>query len=454
MGRIWPASTPDPEDRYTPEELRHLGALDHYPGPVHPLVPLAGISPRGGVAASISGLTVTARDLVGVAAPTEAPWTETNGGYRFVLYSEQLTIDPAHTSLERIDLLVARLTDQEIDGSGTRVAVPVIITGTPGSGMPAIESGDVHLSTITVPAGGSPAASIVAAGKYTVGLGAINTFPDEAAMPTAGLYSGQAAYDQATQALKVAHGGAWGTVGSRRGYQWGGNVRFTSSGAFVKANYPGVRAVRVKIQGGGGGGGGSRSTLGGATTGQASSSGGGGGGCYVEAVILASSLASSVAVTVGGGGTSPAGGPGNTGGASSFGSFVSAPGGSGGFDRQESTGHAASTGGAMSEDASITGHVTGTELVVRGGAGGGGYSFGNSVVSGATLDKGAYGHGGSSHLGGTGRGARGPSTAATPGQPYGGGGSGNVSGWTNDAGEPAKSGGAGAAGIVIVELLY
>jgi len=453
MARALWMATPDPEGRYNPEEMRQLDAHLAYPGR-NPLMPRSGISPSGGVAATISGLTVSVRDLTGILSPTDAPWMDDTGGYRFVLHAVDLPVDPADGSLTRTDLLVARIQDHDVDGSGVRQAIAAILTGTPGGGQPEPGPAELPLSVITAMPGESP--TIAPAGLYTAALGGILTVQNIEGLPAEGLYAGMVAYVQSEQALYAAHGGQWQAVGSRRSYEWGGARRFVSSGTFTKADFPGLRAVRVKVQGAGGAGGGSRATTVDTVAGtrESSSSGGGGGGCYTEAVILASSLAASVTVTVGAGGTSPAGAQGNAGGTSSFGSFVSSPGGGGGFDRQPSTGHAASTGGTMSEDASITGHVVGTELVVRGGAGGGGYSFGSSVIHHGTIDKGAYGHGGNSFLAGTGRGARGPSTNPTAGQPYGGGGSGNVCGHTETAGEPAKSGGAGAPGIVIVELLY
>jgi|GEM_PF-3296466 len=453
MARALWMATPEPEDHISPEEMRQVDAHLAYPGR-NPLMPRSGISPSGGVAATISGLTVSVRDLTGILSPTDAPWMDNTGAYRFVLHAVDLPVDPADGALTRTDLLVARIQDHDVDGSGVRQAIAAILTGTPGGGQPEPGPAELPLSVITAIPGES--LTIAPAGLYTVALGGIPPVQTASALPTEGLYAGVAAYAQAEQALYIAHGGQWQVVGSRRGYQWGGARRFVSSGTFAKGDFPGIRAVRVKVQGGGGAGGGSRATTVDTVAGtrESSSSGGGGGGCYAEAVILASSLAASVTVTVGAGGTSPAGAPGNAGGTSSFGSFVSSPGGGGGFDRQPSTGHAASTGAVMSEDASITGHIVGTELVVRGGAGGGGYSFGGSVISAGTLDKGAYGHGGNSFLAGTGRGARGPSTSATAGQPYGGGGSGNVCGHTDTSGEAAKAGGNGAPGIVIVELLY
>src|SRR5690606_15035746 len=73
---------------------------------------------------------------------------------------------------------------------------------------------------------------------------------------------------------------------------------YTSSGTFKKADYPGLRAVRVKVQGGGGGGGACQATTGG----NSSLGAGGGGGGYAEKFILAEDLEDTETITVGAGG--------------------------------------------------------------------------------------------------------------------------------------------------------
>src|SRR5690606_34295960 len=109
------------------------------------------------------------------------------------------------------------------------------------------------------------------------------------------------------------------------GYVYGGTVYFTSSGTFTKADYPGLRAVRVKVQAGGGGGGGAAGT----SPGEEAAAAGGGGGEYAESFIPASGLSAAETITVGTGGSGGAAGfnIGSTGGDSSFGSHVVAKGG-------------------------------------------------------------------------------------------------------------------------------
>jgi hypothetical protein len=98
---------------------------------------------------------------------------------------------------------------------------------------------------------------------------------------------------------------------------------FTSSGTYTPS--PGARLVRVRAVAGGGAGGGSAAS----PAGDCTACSGGGAGSYVEALFLVSSLTSSVAVTIGAGATGGAG-SGNTGGQTTFGSYLTCFGGIGG----------------------------------------------------------------------------------------------------------------------------
>lgn len=424
---------------YGADEQRRLDAAAWYPG-AHALGARGGVRP-GFAPVALSGTTVTVNACSGVVYPGAAtPWTATDGMYQWALLSGTETLATADPTNPRIDRVIVRIQDHEIDSSTQRHAIAVLKTGIAASvpTAPTVDAGELSLATIAVPATGSPAPTLTLSQEYTVALGGLLPVPTRSALPAVGLYDGMAAYIVDEQAVVVCHSSAWVAIGSRKGYQLWQTLYYTSSTTFSKASYPGLKGVLVKCQGGGGGGGGTATTA----SDEASSSGGGGGGCYAERFVTAASLASSVTVTVGAAGAAgSANTTGGTGGTSSFGSHCIAPGGSGGFNRGASTGFRASSGGAS------TGGGTG-DLVIPGGGGGGGFSFGTSVVSAATEDKGIFGGGGSSYLGNTGRTARGPSTSATAGSNYGTGGSGNI----NDNSESGKAGAAGGPGIVIVEL--
>ncbi len=203
-------------------------------------------------------------------------------------------------------------------------------------------------------------------------------------------------------------------------------VTFTSSGTFTKANYPGLKRIRVRLVGGGGGGAG----VAGAGSGNARAGGGGGGGGYAESLITESQLAALETVTVGGSGIRGSNGnnAGGGGGTSSFGSLVVATGGGGG-------GVAIGTG-----DGGGAGAGTAGDIIIGGGSGGG-----------AGVARASSGAGGSSALGGGGRGMFASDPTARNGinaSGYGGGGSGAYGFSTGYD----LIGGHGRAGIVIIEI--
>jgi hypothetical protein len=203
-----------------------------------------------------------------------------------------------------------------------------------------------------------------------------------------------------------------GAVNGTAVYRFVDTVYFTSSGTFSKADYPWLRAIRVKCVGGGGGGSGANNTAG----------GGGSGGSYAESFITDIALLdASEPVTVGAGG---AGGVGAvTGAAGGESTFRPVGGGGGGGGNSNGQGGLPTT------------PVGDGQLVIGGNAGGSG---GDATAS--------SGHGGGSVLGAGGRGSRNNANATgTVGRNYGGGGGGSRSTGTNN-------GAAGADGIVIVEL--
>lgn len=186
-------------------------------------------------------------------------------------------------------------------------------------------------------------------------------------------------------------------------------VVFTSSGTYTKP--AGLKSVIVEVVGGGGGGGGAVNSS--SAVGNKSSGGGG----YSKKRILASALGTTETVTVGAGGT-----PDNTGGTTSFGSHCSATGGEGG-----------------STNVPIGGIGIGGNINVAGSPSPGNRSSDNSGLSG-----------GSSVLGGGGRGATSWDVQAGNGRAYGGGGGGG--GGRN--GPVTLAGGSGAPGVCIVTEFY
>jgi hypothetical protein len=217
---------------------------------------------------------------------------------------------------------------------------------------------------------------------------------------------------------------------NKGGFEFFETITFTSSGTFTKADYPDMRAIRIKVQGAGAGGAGAGAT----GSGQGSCGSGGGGGVYAESFITdLTSLTEDVSVTIGAGGAGGVGtGSGSDGGESSFGSLVVAPGGTGGSSRAASAFPVLIVGGDLK--------TGGTGQIIRQGEPGGT----GIVVKQGQADGGA---GANSLLGVGARGAT-SGNAGSNGEGFGSGGSGAA----NSASVAARDGGNGAAGIVIVEV--
>lgn len=204
--------------------------------------------------------------------------------------------------------------------------------------------------------------------------------------------------------------------------------KFTSSGTYTPTL--GMTFCIAKVQGAGGGGGGA------IPTGAAGYSAGGGGasGSYAEGKLLASDIGASKAVTIGSGGPGGIGASGSPGGASSIGALVSAPGGLGGeASPQIASGTplivyggvpgAISTGGTLKNSTGIVGGIGFNASGAKGGAGAGSPFHGGGGGPPPSLTTDLVGY-----------------AATVPG--CGGGGA------INGASAAAKTGGAGAPGII------
>jgi hypothetical protein len=213
-------------------------------------------------------------------------------------------------------------------------------------------------------------------------------------------------------------------------------VTFTSSGTFSKASYPWLRAIVVKCQAAGGGGAGAPSI----GSGQVTAGKAGSGGVYAQKLITdIASLASSVTVTVGAGGNGGAAGnnAGTAGGSSSFGSLVSADGGFGGGQLDYTYPPNVPATGVNGPTAGVG------DLVIPGGD--------STAALGLSVSFVVGGNGGNSHMSTTqvGNIAVADGNNGRAGKLYGGGG---TSGLNAQNQATNRTGGAGANGIVIVEL--
>jgi hypothetical protein len=211
-------------------------------------------------------------------------------------------------------------------------------------------------------------------------------------------------------------------------------LRFTSSGQFSKANYPWLRALRARVQGGGGAGGRAEAT---GSSGVSAGAGGAAGG-YAERLVAVDDLLDTEVVTVGAGGAGSASGLGEAGSGSSFGAHCTGNGGA-------ASGTVTHTiAGFLDTRTASAGSSGDGDLVIPGGSG----QFAVASRAGGNIGQG--GSGGGSHLGGGGRGWQSgvSGNVGQPGTGFGSGGGGSA----NSVSQPARAGGNGAPGVVILEL--
>jgi hypothetical protein len=363
----------------------------------------------------------------------------TNQGVYYALNegAVNLTIAAAHATLDRIDLVVAKVQDSFYSGA-TNAWSLAVVTGTAGSGAPSAPANSLTLAQVAVAHGVS---TIVNANITTMSplavVGGVDRMTQATTFPAP--FVGAMRVDS-NEASGPAHVSLW-SGGSFK--QMSLNIppvqRIYTAGSYTWNKPDNLLGVHVRVWGAGGGGGGRGAT----TSGNISLGGGGGGGGYAEGWIPASSLPASVAVAVGTGGAGGNGtADGSTGGNSSFGSFLTGNGGVGG---------STSTG------------AVGTTFQVSGGNGGNGASSGvpNSILISGQEGWTAYnsaagtglwqsGQGGNGALGGAG------GWGLHPGQ-TGGGSAGKLpggGGGGNSGNSTATIGAVGGNGIVVVVEFY
>lgn len=201
---------------------------------------------------------------------------------------------------------------------------------------------------------------------------------------------------------------------------------FSASGTYTPTS--GMKYCKVRQVGGGGAGGGAPVTSGTQTAG----GGGGGSGEYAEGTFSSATIGASQTVTIGAAGTPNSGAAGGNGGTTSLGALITCGGGIGGLS---------STAGIVYNGVSSLGGSGGSGGSFRTPGRQGGYSFG--VVSTSFQ---AGGQGADSQFGAGGLAAT-ANSAGVAALGYGAGGSGAL----NFTSQSARSGGAGTAGIIVID---
>jgi len=385
---------------------------------------------------TLTGTTVNVEDMNIVLTPV--PSGSQPGSYLCAIESDSHSLTAADGSNDRIDLLVGRMRDAAVDSSGVIEADTYLLDGIPAA-IPVPETlpeGEFEIASILVPQSGTGSPELTYDPELVVAAGGVLPVSTAADLPTVSVRPGDLATVADTKALVRSDGTTWETMATAGGFQYSQTITYTASGTFTKATYPGLRAVRMRVQAGGGAGGGAQATS--AT--QGSAGGGGQAGNYAEKWVLASALGASETVTVGAAGAANTGAAGSAGGQSWIGTHCTASGGAGGPTGTASTGF-------NGQNASP--HVTtGTgDVVVVGEAGGiPMWSGGTGVTVFAS-----GGAGGTSRFGGGGR--QRFATTGYDGQEGQGKGSGGA-GAGNGNSQAARPGGAGGAGIVYIDLYF
>lgn len=205
-----------------------------------------------------------------------------------------------------------------------------------------------------------------------------------------------------------------------------------------------VKYIKVEAWGGGGSGGSDNSA--------SSEVSGGGGGVYVEKIIDASQLSATTSIVIGVGGTAVSGNYGNSGGTTSFGSFVTAYGGGGGIIGGSGVfggggGCFFGTGlGGLDVDAGLPGSPGSIAVPLCGTGASTASSFGMYSGGGGNVT-GSVRPGGNSVYGGSGGGSTGGSASSTAGTSiFGGNGGAALFGTGNATAGSVPGGGGGAKG--------
>lgn len=177
-----------------------------------------------GLGVSVSGLSVT----VASGSAVITPGASANGSYVAVNAADLvLTAAVQDATYARLDRVIARVYDTEVDASGLSQAAVEIVTGTPAASpvLPALPAGALSLSRLSVPSAGSDITSVDER-VWTSAVGAPIYVASAAALPYgAWLRPGQMAYTDA------------GVIGYWDGVGWKllGTPTFASTGAMGAA---------------------------------------------------------------------------------------------------------------------------------------------------------------------------------------------------------------------------
>lgn len=234
---------------------------------------------RSGVRPGTSTTTVTATSTTWTVAPhagvLDLETAAEAGPYGYAIDANVTgSVNAAHASLARVDLISVRLDDPaESDGSSTPGVVVVYTAGTAGAGTPATPARCMVLATINVPASGGGSPSVTWVAPVAVAAGGIT--PASTTSFGSGQYVGQFIDDPTFGLLRwngtawrrvadtvlgraslaasavVAATPSWTTLATVTATTLGGSVLLSASAILANANSGAVRtgSLRVAVDG-------------------------------------------------------------------------------------------------------------------------------------------------------------------------------------------------------------
>lgn len=191
---------------YDAATLRALDTILETPAGTDPLDSRQGVRPHAGNSLKVTNTGLTYSVAPGVAVISKKSQGAV-GAYRVVNTATVTgSIPAADATYARRDVVVLKVQDTDVDGSGQRSVTVVYRAGTPAASpaYPAVNAGELLLAQVDLPAN-STSPTITDARVFTVASGGVT--PSNGGPPNP--YPGQVYYDLAQSQMFVWTGSVW-----------------------------------------------------------------------------------------------------------------------------------------------------------------------------------------------------------------------------------------------------